>query len=157
MLVWDTGSSYGLTPFRSNLINYVEWNILVKDVTKINRVIGIWTTLHKLIESNGQDILLPCIYYHLTQTYVRIFSTHNYNQLHGGHYVVNRNQVTMQLPFNRIHTPVDIVGTNLPVVHNSFVSDHQKRAIGPQISLSLAYSRPSKLDIFGDLNTTQSI
>ena len=66
---------------------------------------------------------------------------------------MHRNQVTMHLPFHRIHIPVDICGTNLPVVHNSFVTEHQKRAIGPQMRSSLAYSRLSKLDIFGDMNT----
>ena len=33
------------------------------------------------------------------------------------------------------------------------MTDHQKSAIGPQIRLSMAYSRLSKLDIFGDLKT----
>ena len=61
MLVWDTGASYGLTPFMSDFIDYVEFYIPVKDVTKVNRVIGIGTTLHKFIESNGRDIFLPCI------------------------------------------------------------------------------------------------
>ena len=61
ILVWDTGASYGLTPFMSDFIDYVEFYIPVKDVTKVNRVIGIGTTLHKFIESNGRDIFLPCI------------------------------------------------------------------------------------------------
>ena len=39
MLVWNTGSSYGLTLFRSDFVDYVDLNILVKDVTKVNRVI----------------------------------------------------------------------------------------------------------------------
>ena len=75
--------------------------------------------------------------------------------MHGGHSVVNGNQSTMHLPFHRIHIPVDLVGTNLPVVHHSFVIEHQKRAIGPQMRSSLAYSILSELDIFGDLNTIQ--
>ena len=65
------------------------------------------------------------------------------------------NQVTMHLPFHRIHIPVDICGTNLPVVHNSFVTEHQKREISPQMRSSLAYTILSNLDIFGDLNTIQ--
>ena len=75
ILIWDTGASYGLIPFRSDFIDHMECNIPVKDVTKVNRVIVTGTTLHKFIESNGQDILLPCISYHLTQTYVRLFIT----------------------------------------------------------------------------------
>ena len=63
------------------------------------------------------------------------------------------NQVTMHLPFHRIHITVDIGGTNLPVVHNSFVTEHQNMEIGPQIRTSLSYSRLSNIYIFGDINT----
>lgn len=35
-LIWDTGASFGLTPFRSDFIDYVEADIPVKDVTKVN-------------------------------------------------------------------------------------------------------------------------
>ena len=73
------------------------------------------------------------------------------------HYIVHGNQVTMHLPFHRIHIPVDLVRTNLSVVHNLFVTEHQKRAIGPQMDSSLAYSIISNLDILGDLNTIRSI
>ena len=118
MLVWDTGSSYGWTPFRSDFIEYMECNIPIKDITKINRVIGIGTIINKFIESYGQDIFLSCIYYHLIQIYVCLLSPHNYHQMHGGHSMVNWNQVTMKFPFHRIHIPVDLDGTNLPVVHN---------------------------------------
>ena len=65
MLVWDTGSSYGLTPFRSDFIDCVKCDILVKYVTKVNRFIGIGTTLHKFIKSNSQDIFFSCISYHI--------------------------------------------------------------------------------------------
>ena len=118
MLVWDTWASYGLKLFMSDFIDYVERNILVKDMNKINRFIVIGTNLHKFIESNGQDILLPYISYHLTQTYVRLISPHTYHQMNDGHSIVHGNQVTMHLPFHRIHTPVDIGGNNLPVVNN---------------------------------------
>ena len=153
MLVWDTGSSYVLTPFRSDFIDYVEFNITVKYVTKVNRNIGIRTNLHNFIERNVQDILLPCISYHLTQIDVQLFSPHTYHQIHGGHSIVHSNQVTTHLPFHSILIPVDLEGTNLSVFHNSFVTEHQNRAIGPQMRSSLAYSRLSKLYIFGDLNT----
>ena len=57
----------------------------------------------------------------------------------------------MHLPNDRIHISIDIGGTNLPVFHNSFVTENQKQAIVSQMRSSLAYSRPSKLDLFGDL------
>ena len=74
MLFWDTGASYGLTPFRSDFIEYVECNIPVKNVDKENRLIIIETNLHNFIESNSQNIFLPCIPYDPTQTYVQFLS-----------------------------------------------------------------------------------
>ena len=68
MLVWYIVNSYELIPFRSDFIDFVKCDIPFKEVTKVNTVIKIITTLHKFIESNGQDILLPYISYHLTQT-----------------------------------------------------------------------------------------
>ena len=41
LLVCDTGDSYGLKPYRSDFIDYIECDIPVKEVTKVNRVIGI--------------------------------------------------------------------------------------------------------------------
>ncbi len=46
ILVWDTGASFGLTPLRSDFIDYVKCDIPVKDMNKVNCVIGIDTTLH---------------------------------------------------------------------------------------------------------------
>ena len=50
ILIWDTGVSYGLTPFCSDLIDYVKCENPVRDVTKVNTVIGIGTTLHKFTD-----------------------------------------------------------------------------------------------------------
>ena len=73
ILIWDTGASFWLNPFRSDFIDYVEANIAVKDVTKINNVIGIGTTLHKLKNDKGKYVFLPWMLYHLPQTDVRLF------------------------------------------------------------------------------------
>ena len=55
ILIWDTGASYGFMMFRRNFIDDVKYLIPVKYATKINRVIGIGTTLHKFIKSNGNE------------------------------------------------------------------------------------------------------
>jgi hypothetical protein len=51
MLIWDTGASFGLTPFISDFIDYVKCKIPVWDVTRVSTVICIGTTLHKLLMS----------------------------------------------------------------------------------------------------------
>ena len=45
VLVCNTGDLYGFTPFRSDFIDYVKCDIPVKDASKVNRVIGMGTTL----------------------------------------------------------------------------------------------------------------
>ena len=41
LFVWDTGASFGLTPFRGDFIDYIECRISVKDISRTNMVIGI--------------------------------------------------------------------------------------------------------------------
>ena len=136
-------------------------------MTKLNRVIGIATTIFKFIENNGQDIFFPCIFYHLTQLDVRIFSPQTYHQMHCGHSIVQGNQVTMHLPFHRIHIPVDLSGTNLPVVHNSFVTGHDNKILAqgsmtkPQIDVliidrSISIFQPGLKDSYNKLGVQVS-
>jgi hypothetical protein len=71
ILIWDTVGSAGLTPFCSGFINYVECDIDVCDITKVNKVIGIGATLHKFVDASGTAIYLLCVSYHLPTTDVR--------------------------------------------------------------------------------------
>ena len=68
ILIWDTGASYGLTLFRSDFIDYVKCEIPVKDVTKVNKVVGKGMTLLKFTDINGNPIYFPCVLYHLPET-----------------------------------------------------------------------------------------
>ncbi len=79
MLLWDTGASFGLTPFGSDFIVYVACAIPVRDVTKVKNVIGIGTTLHKFIDTKGYLVNLSCGSYHLPQADVRLFSPQLYH------------------------------------------------------------------------------
>ncbi len=129
ILIWDTGASAGLTPFWSDFIDYVECEIDVCNITKVNKVVGIGTTLHKFMDNNGNHVYLPCVSYHLPTADVRLFSPKIYHQLHGGHSVVNSNEVVMK--FCKEGASISIHNnrntTNLPVMHNSFMSKKVKR------------------------------
>ena len=59
MLSWDSGASFELTLFWSDFIDYVEADNPVKDVTKINRVIGIGNTIHKFKMTKGRISFFP--------------------------------------------------------------------------------------------------
>jgi hypothetical protein len=76
MLIWDMGASFGLTPFQSDFIDYVVCTIPVWDITKVNNVIGIGTTL---TDTKGLPVYLPCVSYHLPQMDVHLFSLHTYH------------------------------------------------------------------------------
>ena len=107
MLIWDTGASFGLTPFKSDFIDYVKCKIQVRDVTKSNTVIGIGTTLHKFKDSNGKDVFLPFVSYHLTSTDVQLFSPQTYHQMHGGKSVMDGEHVSMRLPGHTIDIEIN--------------------------------------------------
>ena len=54
-LVWDIGSSFGYTDFRSDFVDYVEADISVKDVTKVNSVIVIGKKNQKCVLQPSGD------------------------------------------------------------------------------------------------------
>ncbi len=116
VLIWDTGASAGLTPFRSDFIDYVEVDFEVRDVTKANKVKGIGTTLHKFVDNNGKNVYLPCVSYHLPTTDVRLFSPQIYHQLHGGSSTIDGANVCLRLRgrHHNITIPIVCGGTNLP-------------------------------------------
>ncbi len=73
MLIWDTRASFDLTPFCQDFIDYVQVEMPVKDVTKVNTVIGVGTAFFKFVNDWKEIIYLHCIAYHLP-TLMYIFS-----------------------------------------------------------------------------------
>lgn len=126
VLIWDTGAPFGLTPFRSDFIDYVAADIAVKDVTKVNKVIGIGTTIHKFCDVKGVDVYLPCVSYHLPQAYVRLFSPQTYYSMHGEHSKVFVDRIEMICHKHKIVIPINKERTNLPPQLMT-VGCHQKR------------------------------
>ena len=157
ILIWDTGASFGLTLFRSDFIEYVEADISVKDITKINHMIGIGTTLHKFKNYKGKNFFLLCVSYHIPTTYVRIFSSQTYHQIHGSNSYLCGDCVEMNLKYNRIVIPICSGIANIPILYNSFVSAKQKKEFGPHIQSEMAYSNLTMLDFFGDIQNSNDI
>ncbi len=131
ILIWDTGASFRSTPFRSDFVDYVECDIPVWDVTKVNKVIGIGTTIHKFTDINGNLVFLPCVSYHLPQMDVCLFSPQTYHQMHGGYSEVYGHSIKMKLRTSSIHIDIIRDQANLPVVHDSFVSKKAKHGLAP--------------------------
>lgn len=79
-LVWDTGASQGLTPFINDFIHYQPAHIPVKDISKTNYVMGIGTVLYKFRATNGDDVFLPTVAFHLPTAEIRLLSPQSYHQ-----------------------------------------------------------------------------
>jgi hypothetical protein len=155
LLSWDTGASFGLTPFKADFIDYVECDIPVKDVTKVNKVIGMGTTLHKFKNDKGDDVYLPCISYHLPTAEIRLFSPQTYHQMHGGYSTVSADEVKMHLKGHTIVVPIDKGESNLPMVFTSAVTNQEKQDIGVHFTSKLALSGLRQLDAFDGLLSKQ--
>ena len=151
VLIWDTGSPFGLTPFKSDFIYYVTCNIYVKNVTKFNTVIGIGTTNHKSVDSNESYVFLPYFYYHLPTTDVRLLSSQTYHRLHGAHSIIKGFNVKMVLKNHNIVIPINRQEVNLPIIYNYYVISAQKKRHEPLFRLGMAFIGLYSLDLFGDL------
>ena len=56
VFTWYTGILFGLTPFKTGFVAYVECDILVKYVTKVIKVLGIKITTHKFYYTKGDYV-----------------------------------------------------------------------------------------------------
>ena len=146
-LVWDTGASFGLTPFRGDFIDYVECQIPVNDIKSTNMVIGMGTTLHKF-SIKGEPIWLPCLSYHLPNAEVRLFSPQTYHTLYGGKSDVFGDRIEMTNRNKTITVPIVREGANVPIVNNSAVSTSEMRKIGPHVRSALPHIE-RKIDFMG--------
>ena len=86
--------------------------------------------------------------------------TQIYHQLHGGHFLVNSDEVEMK--FHKegaaISIPIDRNSTNLPIVHNSFVSENIKRKHASKFRSALhATGLYAALDYFANASFDQNL
>ena len=106
-LIYDTGALFGLTPFRSDFIDYVKCEIKVGDISKVNTVVGIGTTLHRFISDEGLVLWLPCLLYHLPSAKVGLFSPQTYHSIYRGHSWAQGDHVDLIAPLHGTnHTAV---------------------------------------------------
>ena len=125
----------------------------MKDVTKFNTVIGIGTKIHKFVDANVKDVLLPFFYYHLPTTDVQLFSPQNYHQLHGAHSIIKILNVQMLLKNHKIDVPINRQEYNLPIIYNSYVTSAQKKRNGTLLRSGIAFIVLGYLYFFVDIIT----
>jgi hypothetical protein len=130
---------FGLTPFRSDFIDYVECDIPVWDVTKVNKVIGIGTTIHKFTDINGNPVFFPCVSYHLPQTDICLFSPQTYHQIHGGYSDVYSQSIKIKLRTSSIH--IDIIWDQAIFQLSMILLCQRRLSVGLRPFFGLAYVR----------------
>jgi hypothetical protein len=81
------------------------------------------------MDTNDNPVFLPCVSYHLPQTDVRLFSPQTYHQMHGGYSEVYGQSIQMKLRTSSILIDINGDHANLPIVHDSFVSEKAKRGL----------------------------
>ncbi len=143
ILVYDLCSSAGLTPFSSDFFNYVKCSIPFHDISQVNEVIGIGTTIHKFVDTKGQFVLLPQMAYHLPSTEVCLFSPQVLHQICGGKSLILGDRVEIHLTiWNHIDITIDIFESNVPIGQNSMCTEDEKKEYGfsPSESVNFAAS-----------------
>ena len=108
-LVWDTTTSFGLTPFRGDFLDYVECKITVHNIARTNTVVGIGTMLHKF-NLDGHEIFLHCLSYHLPSAKVWLFSPQTYHTLYGGHSAMWGDKIEMFIDNLKVNVGIDKMG-----------------------------------------------
>lgn len=119
-------------------VDYVECDIKVRDISKVNTVIGIGTTLHKFYTTNGEPIWLPCLSYHLPSAEVRLFSPQTYHILYGGCGNIRGDHVAMLVDNHTIKIGIERRGPNVPVVEDSYVDPHEMNRLAPLVKFALS-------------------
>eukprot|EP00956_Cyclotella_meneghiniana_P025138 scaffold51757_cov42-Cyclotella_meneghiniana.AAC.11 len=153
-LVWDTGASFGLTPFYGDFIDYTECSITINDIARSNQVVDVGTTLHKF-KHNGSYIFIPCLSYHLPSANIRLFSPQTYHTIYGGHSTVNGDRVEQYIDHLRIRVDIDNNGSNVPMIYGCHVSPQEMKEHGPHIRSALpSYLR--KTDALGSFSEVAS-
>ncbi len=160
-LIWDTGASFGLTPYRADFIDYEEVSIPVKDISKTNMVIGIGTVMYKLTATNGDELLVPGLSYHLPECDIRLMSPQVYHKLYGGCSIVDGDKVDWRLnkqfdmsDVHRIEIPLN-KETNLPMLFNVTCSEEERTTIGPHFTKVCAHLRHARGFFFGKWSVTE--
>jgi hypothetical protein len=77
-LIWD-GATHRLTHFLNDFIHYHPCDIPVRNISKVNRVIGVGTVMHRFQATNGIDIFLPRVSFHLPTADIRLMSPQSYH------------------------------------------------------------------------------
>ena len=127
-VVFDTGASGGLSPYKSDFIDYEPVKIEVKGVAGMGQVIGRGTTLQKFTTRCGAKVCIPSPNsYHMPGADIRLESPQSIIRAlgGGGSGLITGENIEWTLPDGRIiDIPIDH-HTNLPLIRDSVCSSEE--------------------------------
>ncbi len=97
LLVYNLVASAGLTPFKSDFLDYVKCSIHVCNISKVNEVISIGTTFHNFVETKEQFVYLPQVACHLPSFEVCLFRPQVFHQICEGKIAICGDRVEIHL------------------------------------------------------------
>ena len=134
-LVFDTGASTGLSPFKYYFLDYYKkCHIGVKGIAGDGgSIVGGGTILRNFTTNCSTNIYLPAHGYHIPKSDILLESPQFVIRSMGGsgHAVIDVWNVEWHLPDKRI---IDILidpGTNLPLIHDFVCTSSEKEKYGP--------------------------
>ena len=124
-LVYDSGTSCGMTPFHGDFIHYKKVQIPVKDIRHTNYIVGVGTVMYKVKATNWDILYVSGIAYHMEEATICLHSPQTYFQVYSGHVSESGNKFTMHLPRHdssrvqhHIEFPINKEGSNIPMMFN---------------------------------------
>ena len=119
-------------------MDYVECDIDVKDISKLNKVIRFDTTSNKFTTTNGDLLCVPALSCHLPSADIWTFSPQAYHHLHGCSNELDGDKVVMHLkqqpdmPIRHdIRIPIEHHQSNLPIIANTAYTKKELDTIRP--------------------------
>ena len=86
-LIIDSGASVHISPCRDDSITYEKCDVTIKDISSSHTVAGKGMLQWKVVDSNGNIVVLDVIGYHIPGIEVRLLSPQSLLQLVGGHHL----------------------------------------------------------------------
>ena len=132
-LIWDTGASTGLTPFRSDFCSdFQVVNMPIQAVGSTQTVTGRGTVLRRFKTRSGETRYLGSLAYYMPDADIRLESPQSVFQgLGGGFARVDGYNVEWHMPDGEIiDIPID-PRSNLPVLHDFVCSADEFEKFGP--------------------------
>ena len=90
-------SSFRLIPFHADYIDYVECDIDIKYIYKLDKVVGFGTTSNKLTATNGDLLYALAHSYHPPSADSPLFSPQAYHEFYVGSSELDGDKVVMHL------------------------------------------------------------